>query len=121
MRKHAGVSSPFPVPPIPGEIDEVAEILNPVLTPLGFAAGQGGVSERAGQVIFCRGLVHSSDGECVDLVVDLRAMPDWRIIGVRYWGFSSERWQLDFDADAELSDQLTKLARTLPSTLGHRN
>lgn len=117
MREDAGVSSPFPLPPNPREIDEVAEILNPVLTPLGFALGQGGVSERAGQMIFCRGLVHSLDGECVDLVIDLEAMPDWRIVDVRYWGLSGESWHLDFTADAQLWDQLTTLARTLPDTL----
>ncbi len=111
--------SPFPLPANPSAIDAVAAILDPVLTPLGFARGQGEASERAGQVIFCRGEVDSIDGECVDLVVDLQARPDWRIIDVRYWGFPSERWHLDFEADADFLDQLTNLARTLPLILAH--
>ena len=121
-REHVGVWwSPFPLRPNPSAIDEVAEILDPVLAPLGFARGQGGASEQVGQVIFCRGDdVDSIDGECVDLVVDLRARPDWRISEARYWGFPGDRWHLDFDANADLSDQLTNLARTLPIILAHR-
>ena len=112
-----GVWSPAPQPPNPSAIDQVAEILDPVLTPLGFAPGQGGAAERRGQVIFCRGEVDSADGGCVDLVVDLELMPVWRITDVRYWGFTSDRWHLDFDSDADLSDQLTNLAHTLPINL----
>jgi hypothetical protein len=104
-------------PPDPRAIDHVAEILDPVLAPLGFAPGQGGASERDGQVIFCRGEVDSTDGGCVDLVVDLAATPSWRITDVRYWGFPSDTWHLDFDPDADISDQLTTLARTLPVVL----
>jgi hypothetical protein len=111
------VWSPAPLPPNPRAIDEVAEILDPVLTPLGFAPGSGGASEQAGQVIFCRGEVHDAEDGCVDLVVDLTAMPDWRITDVRYWGFPSDRWHLDFETDAELPEQLAHLARTLPLTL----
>jgi hypothetical protein len=80
-------------------------------------------------VIFCRGDAHSTDGDCVDLVVDLELAvdlepcpdlepsPDWRITDVRYWGFPSHRWHLGFDADAALADQLTGLAQSLPSQL----
>lgn len=98
-------------------LDSVATVLNPVLAPLGFAAGQTGAFEGQGQVIFCRGLVHSTDGECVDLVVDLEATPDWRITAVRYWGFPSDRWHLAFDRDSDLPAQLSGLARTLPDEL----
>jgi hypothetical protein len=104
--------SPAPVPPIPSAINLVVEILDPVLTPLGFAPGQGGASERQGQVIFC-----SADDGCVDLVVDLEATPDWRITGVRYWGFPSDRWHLDFDEHADLAGQLRQLAESLPIDL----
>ena len=62
-------------------------------------------------MIFCSG------EECVDLVVDLEASPGWRISDVRYWGFPSDRWHLDFDADADLADQLDHLVRTLPIDL----
>ncbi|HXG40612.1 MAG TPA: hypothetical protein VNJ28_06685 [Candidatus Limnocylindrales bacterium] len=95
----------------------VAEVLDPVLGPLGFAPGQLGVTGKQAQVIFCRGLVDSPDGGCVDLVVDLQASPDWRIVDVRYWGYPSERWHLDFDRGAGLADQLAGLARTLPVEL----
>ena len=108
--------SPFPLPPDPSAIGEVAEILDPVLTPLGFAPGQGGASERGGQVIFCRGDIDSTDGGCVDLVVDLEADPVWRITDVRYWGFPSDTWHLDFVSDVDLPQQLAHLARTLPAT-----
>jgi len=111
------VWSPAPVPPAPAAIDQVIEILDPVLTPLGFAPGQGGNSLDHGQVIFCRGDAHSTDGGCVDLVVDLEPSPHWRITDVRYWGFQSDRWHLAFDADAELPDQLAGLARTLATAL----
>jgi hypothetical protein len=102
--------------PNPSAIDEVVRILDPVLTPLGFAPGQGGASEQQGQVIFCRGEMDSTDGGCVDLVIDLESTPVWRIKDVRYWGFPAGSWHLDFDADADISDQLTNLARTLPIT-----
>jgi hypothetical protein len=109
--------APFLQPPNPSAINEVAEFLDPVLTPLGFALGQGGAFDLEGQVIFCRGDVDSTDGGCVDLVIDLGAKPVWRITDVRYWGFPSDRWHLDFDSDASLSEQLAKLARTLPTIL----
>jgi len=68
-------------------------------------------------VVFCRGEVDSADGGCVDLVVDVEATPDWQITDVRYWGFPSDRWQLEFDRGARLPDQLADLARTLPTEL----
>jgi len=105
------------VPPHDPALDRVAAVLNPILTPLGFAAGQPGGSGGRGQVIFCRGLVDSADGACVDLVVDLEAIPGWRITDVRYWGYPSDRWHLAFDPDSDLPAQLSGLARTLPDQL----
>lgn len=84
---------------------------------MGFAPAQGGATDTHGQVIFCRGDVGSTDGGCIDLVLDLRSEPTWRIADVRYWGFPSDTWHLDFDADADLTGQLAKLARTLPNVL----
>jgi hypothetical protein len=107
----------YPVPPHDPALDRVAAALDPVLTRLGFAPGQPGGADGRGQVIFCRGDVDSADGGCVDLVVDLEAMPDWRVTDVRYWGYSAERWHLPFDADADLAAQLAGLARTLPDDL----
>ncbi|HEX6247446.1 MAG TPA: hypothetical protein VFZ64_06195, partial [Nocardioidaceae bacterium] len=98
-------------------LGRAATVLDPILTPLGFAAGQTGASGGHGQVIFCRGFVDSTDGGCVDLVVELEAMPDWRITDVRYLGYPSDRWHLAFDPDSDLSGQLSGLARTLPDGL----
>ena len=95
------------------ELDLVTEHLDPVLTPLGFASGQTGVGACSGQVIFCRGVVDSADGDCVDLVVDLSSAPEWRVVAVRYWGFPADRWHLDFDRNAVLLDQLLGLAECL--------
>jgi hypothetical protein len=89
-----------------------------VLVPLGFAHGQVGHDGARGQVIFCRGDLESADGACVDLVVDIEATPGWHITGVRYWGFPSDRWHLDFDRGARLADQLAGLAGSLPDELG---
>jgi hypothetical protein len=97
--------------------DLVTEILNPVLLPLGFAPGQVGVVGEHGEVIFCRGEIDSVDGGCVDLVVEVEATPDWQITDVRYWGFPSDRWHLEFDRGAHLADQLGGLAQMLPSEL----
>jgi hypothetical protein len=87
------------------------------LVPLGFAPGQVGVVGERGQVIFCRGEVHSSDDGCVDLVVEVEATPDWQITDVRYWGFRSDRWHLEFDPGARLADQLASLSQILASEL----
>ena len=98
--------------------DLVTETLDPVLVPLGFAPGQVGVAGERGQVIFCRGEIDSADGGCVDLVVEVEATPDWQITDVRYWGFPSDRWHLDFDRGVRLADQLAGLSQILPSELG---
>jgi hypothetical protein len=58
-----------------------------------------------------------TDGGCVDLVVDPEATLSWWITDVRYWGFPTDSRHLDFESDAEFSDQQTNLARTLPTTL----
>ncbi|MEP7115552.1 MAG: hypothetical protein ABI862_19970 [Ilumatobacteraceae bacterium] len=105
---------PYPLPPSPSAIDEVIETLDPVLVRFGFATGQGGVSDLAGQVIFCRGDIEGIDDGCVDLVIDLEATLAWRVTAVPYWGSPSERWQPDFEHDADLADQLANLAQTLP-------
>jgi hypothetical protein len=98
-------------------LEQVAEVLDPVLAPLGFAPAQGRCRSKQGQVIFCRGLVDGIDDGCVDLVVDLVATPDWRVNDVRYWGFTSDRWHLNFDPRGNLIDQLQQLALTLPMEL----
>ena len=103
------------VPPI-----LIADVLDPVLTPLGFLPAQSGGGDGSGQVIFCRGVpdepVDGDDG-CIDLVLDLTAEPEWRIVDVRYWGFPSDRWHLEFEHDAPLAEQLAALARSLPPQL----
>lgn len=98
-------------------LDLVTSTLDPVLAPLGFIAGQAAASEEQGQIIFCRGDMDSEDDGCVDLVIDLKAVPDWRVVDVRYWGFSSDRWHLRFDRDAALPEQVAALAETLPEQL----
>lgn len=97
--------------------DRVCAVLDSVLVPLGFAAGQGGIGEDEGQVIFCRGSDAGADDGCIDLVVDLTATPMWHVAGIRYWGFTSDRWHLAFPEGAPLDEQLAELARTLPSQL----
>ena len=109
--------SPHPVPPHDPALDRVADVLDPILSALGFAPGQVGASDGRGQVIFCRGLVDSTDDGCVDLVVDLEALPEWHITDVRYWGYPSDRWHLAFDPDRDLLAQLSGLARTLRNDL----
>ncbi len=95
--------------------DLVTEILDPVLVPLGFAPGQVGVVGERGQVIFWRGETDSGDDGCLDLVVEVEATADWQIVDVRYWGFPSDRWHLDFERGACLADQLAGLAQILPT------
>jgi hypothetical protein len=109
--------SAYPLPPHDPALDQVAASLDPVVTPLGFAPGQLGATAQRAQVIFCRGDVDSSDGACIDLVVELEATPDWHITDVRYWGFPADRWHLPFDEGGELAQQLVGLARTLPDDL----
>lgn len=105
----------------PSEIVGVAALLDPVLVPLGFAPGQVGVDAANGQVIFCRGVVDSVDGGCTDLVIDVELSTDWRITDVRYWGFPSDRWHVEFETGAALPEQLEHLARSLPAVLGPRH
>jgi hypothetical protein len=107
----------YPVPPHDPAVDRVAETLDPVLVPLGFAPGQGGASGERGQVIFCRGDIGSVDGGCVDLVVDLEATPVWRITDVRYDGFPTDQWHLAVPEGDDLEAQLTTLGRTLVDDL----
>jgi hypothetical protein len=107
----------YPLPPHDPALDLVANVLDPVLTPLGFAPGSMGVSGGNGQVIFCRGYEDSADSGCVDLVVDLATTPDWRVTDVRYWGFPTERFHLPFLRDGDLAAQLAQLARTLADAL----
>jgi hypothetical protein len=109
--------APYPLPPRDPALDVVAEELDPVLVPLGFAAGQTCESGDHASVTFCRGLEYSTDDACVDLVVDLAAATDWRIVDVRYWGFPAERWHLTFPLDGDLATQLAALAGTLPDQL----
>lgn len=109
--------APLPPNPIEGDLSVVPEVLDPVLVPLGFAAAQVGASGDSGQVIFCRGEWDSDDGGCVDLVLDLESGPEWRIVDVRYWGFESDRWHLDFDRNANLPEQLARLAETITDQL----
>lgn len=108
----------YPLPPHGPALDLVAAVLDPVLTPLGFAPGSVAASEGHGQVIYCRGVEGSVDGGCLDLVVELEPLPDWRITDVRYWGYPSERWRLPFLPGANLAMQLAHLARTLAHELG---
>lgn len=98
-------------------LDLVTESLDPVLVPLGFAPGQSGAADGHGQVTFCRGDMDSADDACVDLVVDLEDSFGWHVVDVRYWGFPSDRWHLNFDRDAVLREQLSRLAQTLPHQL----
>lgn len=98
-------------------LDLVTETLDPVLAPLGFAPGQSGAVRGRGQVIFCRGDMDSEDDGCVDLVVDLEDSSGWHVIDVRYWGFPSDRWHLHVRRSADLNEQLSRLAQTLPQQL----
>lgn len=109
------VAHPHPHPD--PELDVVSSTLDPVLSPLGFAPGQLGVSGMHAQAIFCHGFEGSVDGGCVDLVVDLEATPTWRIADVRYWGYPADQWHLAFLRDGDLAAQLAQLAHTLPTDL----
>lgn len=95
--------------------------LDPVLEPLGFASGSA-PSDSISQVIYCRGdwkknEADKPDDGCVDLVFQLEANPDLRIVDVYYWGFPFERFHLMFPGGRPLTDQLAELARTLPEVL----
>jgi hypothetical protein len=96
----------YPLPPHDPTLDRVAQVLDPILMPMSFAAGQLGSSESEAQVIYCRGLIDSIDGSCVDLVVDLQKEAAWRITDVRYYGFESEPMHLGVPAAPHLDAQL---------------
>jgi hypothetical protein len=104
----------FPLPPVDPSLARVGAVLDPVLVPLRFASAQLGSSGTEAQVIYCRGAIDSLDGGCVDLVLDLRAAPSWRITHVRYDGFPSERMHLPVPRAPNLDGQLDQLARELP-------
>lgn len=95
----------------------VVACLDPVMVPLGFAAGYGGVSGDTGQVIYCS--VHlRGDGRCADVVLNLRRSDGWRIVAVRYDGFHDDEWdQLRLRQDVGLSEQLESLRTTIPDDL----
>jgi hypothetical protein len=107
----------YPLPPHDPALDRVAEVLDPILTPMRFAAGQLGSSGPEAQVIYCRGLIDSLDGSCVDLVVDLQKETTWRITDVRYYGFEDARMHLRLPAESHLDAQLDQLARTIVGDL----
>jgi hypothetical protein len=107
----------YPLPPHDPALDRVAEVLDPILTPMSFAAGQLGSSRSEAQVIYCRGLIDSLDGSCVDLVVDLQKQAAWRITDVRYYGVESERMHLGVPVAPHLDAQLEQLARTIVGDL----
>jgi hypothetical protein len=88
--------------------------LDPVMLPLGFARGQGGVSGDTGQVIYCS--IHpSGDGRCADVVLDLRRTDEWRIVAVSYDGFHDDHVdQFRLPADVGLREQLESLRTTIP-------
>ncbi len=93
---------------------QVVAGLDPVMVPLGFASGQGGVSGDTGQVIYCS--THpSGDGRCADVVLDLRRTDGWRIVAVSYDGFHDDHVeQLRLPADVGLREQLESLRTTIP-------
>ncbi len=95
----------------------IVDALDPVLTPLGFAAGQVGGSSNTGQVIYCR--PHSADdGRCVDVVLDVRRSEDWKIVRVDIDdGPDNEVRNLRFARDATLTKQIDQLALTLPTDI----
>jgi hypothetical protein len=91
--------------------------LDPVMLPLGFASGQGGISGDTGQVIYCS--VHpSGDGRCADVVLDLRRTDGWRIVAVSYDGFHDDHVeQLRLREDVGVPEQLESLRTTIPDDL----
>lgn len=95
------------------EIEVIGRVLDPALTPLDFAPAQPGTNGDEGQVIFCRGLFDSIDGGCIDLVLDVEAVPEWHIVTVRYDGFDDDLF-LEIDRSADLDEQVADLARRLP-------
>lgn len=98
-------------------LKQVVERLDPVLLPLGFASGQGGVSGTAGQVIYCS--AHpSGDGRCADVLLHLRQVEDWQIVNVSYDGFDDDHVeQMCLRGDVMLLEQLKSLRTTIPDDL----
>jgi hypothetical protein len=91
--------------------------LDPVMVPLGFASGQGGVSGDTGQVIYCS--AHpSGDGRCADVVLYLQRTEGWQIVAVNYDGFDDDHVELlRLRRDVGLQEQLDSLMRTIPDDL----
>jgi hypothetical protein len=96
---------------------QVVARLDPVMAPLGFASGQGGVAGNTGQVIYCS--IHpSGDGRCADVVLNLRRTDGWRIVAVSYDGFHDDHVeQLHLREDVGLPEQLESLRTTIPDDL----
>ncbi|MCB0965697.1 MAG: hypothetical protein KDB37_02580 [Ilumatobacter sp.] len=96
----------------------VAE-LDPVMVPLGFAAGQAGFGDDSAQVIYCEPH-RAGDGLCADVMIDLKdSSVGWRIAGVDYDGFAvDEVAPLRLDRDATLVEQLALLRKTIGDDLG---
>lgn len=110
-----------PAEDVRGELRLLLSVLDRVLEPLGFASGSA-PSDSISQVIYCRGdwkknEEDNPDDGCVDLVFQLEANPDLRIVDVYYWGFPFERFHLRFPVGRPLADQLAELAYTLPDVL----
>lgn len=102
--------------PNPAVVRQIADALEPLLVPQGFAPAQGGGDARRAQVIFCRGATDSTrEGGCADMVVDLEAHPEWRVVEVRYDG--SVSWRLLPERD-ELAIQLDAIAGEIVGRLG---
>jgi hypothetical protein len=100
--------------------EQVVAGLDPVMVPLGFANGQGGVSGDTGQVIYCS--IHSSGERCADVVLNLRRTDAWRIVAVRYDGFHDDHVeQLHLREDVELPEQLESLRTTISDDLNQWN
>ena len=96
---------------------QVVAGLDPVMVPLGYATGQGGVSRNTGQVIYCS-IHRSGDGRCADVVLNLRRTDGWRIVAVSYDGFHDDHVeQLRLREDVGLPEQLESLRTTIPDDL----
>jgi hypothetical protein len=96
---------------------QVVAALDPVMVPLGFARGQGGVLGDTGQVIYCS--IHpSGDGRCADVVLDLRQANGWQITAVSYDGFHDDHVEpLRLRKDVGLQEQIESLRTTIPDEL----
>lgn len=97
--------------------DLVVAHLDPALTAIGFAAGQGGVTGDSGQVIYCR--AHPDGGGlCADVVLTFRNDDRWQVTDVSYDGFTvGQASRLRLALDVGLSEQLTVLATTIPEDI----